>query len=131
MFILAISCLTTCSLPRFIDLIFQVPMQYYSLPYRTFLSLPGTSAAECPFSFGPTTSLALELLVLHSSSVACWTPSDLRGSSSSRISFSLLFLFMEFSWQSGFPVPAPGRTSLVRTLHCDLSVLGVPARHSP
>ena len=95
MFILAISCLTTSILPRFIDLTFQVPMQYFSLQHRTFLSLPHTSAAERPSGFGPTTSLALELLVLvlHSSSVACWMPSYLRGSSSSIISFSFLFLW--------------------------------------
>ena len=130
MLILTISYLTTSSLPRFIDLTFQVPMQYFSLQHRTFLSLPGTSTTERPFGFGPTTSLALELLVLvlRSSSVACWTPSDLRGPSSSIISFSLSFLFMEFSWQrywSGLPVPAPGGSRLVRTLHYDLSLHGI------
>ena len=135
MLILAIPCLTTSSLPRLIDLTFQVPMQYFCLEHQTVLLLPGVSAAEHPFGFGPTTSLALELLVLvfHSSSVAHWMPSDLRGSSSSVISFSLLFLSMEFSWQrywSGLPVPAPSGLHLVRTLHYDLSVLGVSARHS-
>ena len=101
MFILAISYLTTSSFPRFIDLTFQVPMQYFSLQHWTFLSLPGTSTAERPFGFGTTTSLALELfvLVLRSSSVTCCMPSDLRGSSSSVISFSLLFLIMGRSWQ--------------------------------
>ena len=79
----------------------QIYIMMPSLHHRTFLSLPGTSTAELPFGFGPTTSLALELLVLVlcSSSVACSMPSDLRGSSSSVISFSLLFLSMEFSWQ--------------------------------
>ena len=80
-----------------------IPGSYaiFSLQHQTFLSLPGTSTAERPFSFGPTTSLALELLilVLRSSSVACGTPFNLRGSSSSVISFSLLFLLMGFSWQ--------------------------------
>ena len=90
MFILAISCLTTSSLPKFIALTFQVPMRYFSLQHQTFLSLLGASAAEHPFGFGPTTSLALELLglVFCSSSVACWTPFDLRGPSSSVMSFS-------------------------------------------
>ena len=69
MFILAISYLTTSSFPRFIDLTFQVPMQYSSLQHWTFLSLPGASAAERPFGFGPTTPLALELLVLVLSSM--------------------------------------------------------------
>uniref|UniRef100_A0ABM5FAB4 Bifunctional peptidase and (3S)-lysyl hydroxylase JMJD7 isoform X1 n=2 Tax=Pogona vitticeps TaxID=103695 RepID=A0ABM5FAB4_9SAUR len=98
--------------------------------------IAGTSTAERPFGFGPTTSLVLELLVLvlRSSSVACWTPSDLRGPSSSVISFSLLFLIMGRSWQrywSGLPFPTPGGLRLVGTLHYVLSVLGVPARHSP
>ena len=136
MFILAVSCLTASSLPRFVNLTFQVPMQHFSLQHQTFLSLPDASTAEGPFSFGPTTSLALELLVLVlcSSSVACWTPSDLRVPSSSIISFSLLFLFMGYSWQrywSGLPVLAPGGLRLVGTLHYDLSILGVPAWHSP
>ena len=110
-------------------------MQYFSLQHWTFLSLPGASTAECPFGFGPTTSLAVELLVhvFHSSSVACWMPSDLRVPSSSAISLSLLFLFIGYSWQrywSGLPVPTPGGLRLVRALHYDLSVLGVSARHS-
>ena len=36
-FPLAISCLTTSNLPWFIDLTFQVPMQYCSLQHRTLL----------------------------------------------------------------------------------------------
>ena len=49
MFILAFSYLTTSSFPRFIDLTFQVPMQYFYQQHRTFPSLPDMSAAECPF----------------------------------------------------------------------------------
>ena len=41
-FTLAISCLTTSSLPWFMDLTFQVPMQYCSLQHQTLLSPPGT-----------------------------------------------------------------------------------------
>ena len=36
MFTLAISCLTTSNLPWFVDLTFQVPMQYCSLQHWTF-----------------------------------------------------------------------------------------------
>ena len=39
MFTLAISCLTTSNLLWFMDLTFQVPMQYYSLQYWILLSL--------------------------------------------------------------------------------------------
>ena len=61
------------------DLTFQVPMQYCSLQHWTLFSLPDTSTTEYHFHFGPATSLFLELVVtaLCSSSVVCWTPSDL------------------------------------------------------
>ena len=64
MFFLAISCLTMSNLSWFMDLIFQVPMQYCSLEYQTLLSPPGTSTTERPFCFGPASSFFLELLVI-------------------------------------------------------------------
>ena len=39
MFTLAVSCLTTSNLPWFMDLTFQVPMQYCSLQHQTLLLL--------------------------------------------------------------------------------------------
>ena len=107
MFTLAISCLTTSNLPWFMNLTFQVPMQYGSLQHQALLSPPDTSTTEHCFCFGPVASLFLGLLVvvLHSSPVAYWTPSDLEDSYSGDISF---WLFMGFSWQeywSGLPSP--------------------------
>ena len=83
------------------DLTFQVSMQYCSLQHRTLFSPPDTSTTEYCFHFGPATSFFLELLViaLHSSPVAYYTPSDMRGSSSSVISVSLFIHIMEFLWQ--------------------------------
>ena len=57
-FTLAISCLTTSNLPWFMDLTFQVPMQYCFLQHRTLLLSPVTSARllkwfAIPFSSGP------------------------------------------------------------------------------
>ena len=52
MFTLAISCLTTSNLPWFMDLTFQVPMQYCSLQHRTLLLSPVTSTTGCCFCFG-------------------------------------------------------------------------------
>ena len=107
-------CLTTSNLPWFMDLTFQVPMQYCSLQHRTFLSSPHTSKIGCCFHFGPATSFFLEVLVmvLCSYPVAYWTPSNMRGSSSSVISFCLFILFMGFSRQeywNGLPFPPPGK----------------------
>ena len=88
MFILAISCLTTSNLPWFMDLTFQVPMQYCSLPHWTLLPSPVTSTIRCCFHFGSISSFFLELF-LHSSPVAYWAPTDLGSSSFSVISFCL------------------------------------------
>ena len=78
MFALAISCLIMSNLFWFMDLTFQVPMQYCYLQHRILLSSPYTSTTECHFCFGPAASFFLELFViaLCSSLVAYRTPSD-------------------------------------------------------
>ena len=49
MFILAISYLTTSNFPWFMELTFQVSMQYCSLQHRTLLPSPVTSTTDCCF----------------------------------------------------------------------------------
>ena len=88
MFALAISCLTTSNLPWFMDLTFQVPMQYCCLQHRTLLPSPVKSTTGCCFWFGSVSSFFLELF-LHWSPVAYWTPTDLGSSSFSVLSFYL------------------------------------------
>ena len=108
-FTLAISYLTTSNLLWFMDLTFQVPMQYCSLQHRTLLPSPVTSTAGCCFCFASVSSFFLELF-LHWSPVAYWAPTDLGSSSFSVLSFCLFVLFMGFSRQeywSGFPFPSP------------------------
>ena len=97
MFTVTISCLTTSNLSWFMDLIFQIPMQYCSLQHQTLLPSPVTSTTGCCFCFGSISSFFLELF-LYSSSVTYWAPIDL-GSSFSVISFYLFILFMGFSRQ--------------------------------
>ena len=109
MFTLAISCLTTSNWPWFMDLIFQVPMQYCCLQHWTLLPSPVISTTECCFHFSSISSFFLELF-LHSSSVAYWAPTDLGSSSLSVLSFCLFILFLRFSRQaywSGLPLPSP------------------------
>ena len=96
MFTLAISCLTTSNLPRFMDLTFQVPMQYCSLQHQTLLLSPVTSTTGCCFCLGSILSFFLELF-LHWSPVAYWAPTDLGSSSFSILSFCLFILFIGFS----------------------------------
>ena len=127
MFTLAVSCLTTSNLPWFIDLTFQVPMQYYFLQYQTLLLSPVTFTTECCFCFGSLFSFFLELF-LHWSPVAYWAPTDL-GSSS----FSVIFLPFHtvhgvfkariLKW---FAIPFSSGPHFVRTLHHDPFILGGP-----
>ena len=108
-FTLAISCLTTSNLPWFMDLTFQVPVQYCSLQHRTLLLSPVTSTTGYCFCFGAVPSFFLELF-LHWSPVAYWALNDLGSSSFSILSFCLFILFMGFSRQeywSGLPFPSP------------------------
>ena len=94
MLTLAISCLTTSNLPWFMDLTFQVPMQYCSLQHWTLLLSPVPSTTGYCFCFGSIPSFFLELF-LHWSPVAYWAPSDLGSSSFSILSFCLYILFIE------------------------------------
>ena len=128
LFILAISCLTTSNLPWFMDLTFQVPMQYCSLQHRTLLLSPVTSTAGYCFCFGSIPSFFLELF-LHWSPVAYWAPTDLWSSSFSILSFCLFILVMGFSRQeywSDLPFPSP-----VDHILSDFSTMTCPSWMAP
>ena len=101
-FTLAISCLTTSNLPWFMDMTFQVPMQYCSLQHRILLLSPVTSTAGYCFCFGSIPSFFLGLF-LHWSPVAYWAPTDLGSSSFSILPFCLFILFMRSDrmWSTG------------------------------
>ena len=129
-FTLAISCLTTSYLPWFMDLTFQVPMQYCSLQHWTLLLSPVTSTAGYCFCFGYIPSFFLELF-LHWSPVACWAPTDLGSSSFSILSFCLFILFMGFSRQeywSGLSFPLQW-TTFCQTSSPWPACLGLPHGH--
>ena len=102
-FTLAVSYLTVSSLIWFMNLTFQVPVQYCSLQHWTLLSPPNISTAERCFHFGPATSFFPELLVtvISSSPVAYWTPSNL----GAHLLASYLFAFSCCPWGS------PGKNS--------------------
>ena len=106
MFTLAISCLTTSNLPWFMDLTFQVPMQYCSLQHWTLLLPPVTSTTEYCFCFGFISSFFLELF-LYSSPVAYWSSTNLGSSSFSVLSFCLFVGFSRKEYWSGLPFPSP------------------------
>ena len=131
MFTLAVSCLTMSSLPWFMNLTFQVPMQCYPLKHPILLTSPDPSTTEC-FRFGPAASLFLELLVvvLCSSPVAYWTPSSLSSSSFSVfLPFHTVHGVLKACILEWFAILSSSGSRLVRTLHCDSSVLGGPSQH--
>ena len=108
-FTLAISCLTTSNLPWFMDLTFQIPMQYCSLQHQALLLSPVTSTTGYCFCFGSIPSFFLELF-LHWCPVAYRAATDLGSSSFSILSFCLFILFMGFwrqEYWSGLPFPSP------------------------
>ena len=109
MFTLAISSLTTSNLPWFMDLTFQVPMQYCSLQHQTLLPSPVASTTGCCFCFCSVSFFFLELF-LYWSPVAYWAPTDLGSSSFGVLYFCLFILFMGFSRQEhwrGLSFPSP------------------------
>ena len=109
MFTLAISYLTTSNLSWFMDLTFQVPMQYWSLQHQILLLSPVTSTTGYYFCFGSIPSFFLELF-LHWSPLAYWAPADLWEFIFQCPIFCLFILFMGFSRQeywSGLPFPSP------------------------
>ena len=94
-FTIAISCLNTFNLPWFMNLIFQVPMQYWPLPHQTLFLSPDSSTAECCFCFGSVSSFFVELF-LHWYPVAYWHPPTW----GVHLSVSCLFAFSYCSWGS-------------------------------
>ena len=106
------------------DLTFQVPMQYCSLQHQTLLLSPVTFITGHCFCFGSITYFFLELL-LCSSPVAYWAPTDLGSSSFGVLSFCLFILFMGFSRQeywSGLLIP-----STVGHILSELSTMTCPS----
>ena len=93
----------------FMDLTFQVPMQYFSLQHQTLLPSPVTSTAGRCFHFSYISSFFLKLF-LHSCAVAYWASTNRGSSFFSVLSFCLFILFMGFSRQenwSGLPFLSP------------------------
>jgi len=117
-FTLAISCLTTSNLPWFMDLTFQVPIQYCSLQQQTLLLSPVASTIGYCFYFGSIPSFFLKLF-LHWSPVAYWAPTDPGSSPFSILSFCLFILFMGSSrqeYRSALPFSSPVEYNHVQIL---------------
>ena len=92
MFTLAISCLTTSSLPWFMDLTCNIAL------YSTLVPSPVASTTGSCICFGSISSFLLELF-LHWSPVPYWARTNLGSSSFSVLSYCLFIVFMGFPGQ--------------------------------
>ena len=131
MFTLAIFCLTTSNLPWFMDLTFQVLMQYCSLQHWTFLLSPVTSTARYCFCFGSIPSVFLELF-LHWSPVAYWAPKwpgEFLFQYPIILPFHTVHGVLKAKILKWFAIPFSSRPHSVRSLHHDPPILGGPTQH--
>ena len=115
----------------YMDLTFQVSMQYCSLYHWTLLPSPVTSTTGCCFCFGSVSSFFLKLF-LYSSPVAYWAPTDLGSSSFSVLSFFPCYIIhgvLKARILKWFAIPFSSGPYFVRTLHHDPPVLGDPTWH--
>ena len=118
-FTLSITCLTTSNLPWFMDLTFQIPMQYCYLQHRTLLLSRHIHNWVLFLLWLPPFILSEVIFALISSSIL--GTYRLGESSFSILSFCLFILFMGFSRQeywSGLPF-----LSLVDHILSDLSTM--------
>ena len=122
MFTLAISCLTISNLPWFMDLPFQVPMQYYFIQHQTLLPSPVISTTGRCFCFGSSFILSGVISPLISSNIL--------GTYWPEVFILQCPIFSPFHNVHGvlkarilkwFAIPFSSGPCFVRTLHHDLS----------
>ena len=133
-FTLATSCLITSNLPWFMDLTFQVPMQYCSLQHWTSLPSPVTT--------GLIHNWVLFLLWLHlfilsgvisplnsSSILGIYRPKEFSFQCPIFLPFHTVHGVLKARMLKWFATAFSSGPHFVRTLYHDLSVLGGPTWH--
>ena len=128
MFTLDISYLTTSNLPWFLDLTFQAPMQYCSLPCQTLLLSPVPSTSEYCFALVPSLHSFWSYFSTDLSNIlGTYWPGE--------FIFQGLFFFPFYTVRGvldarilkWFAIPFSSGPHSVRPLHHDPLVLGCPA----
>ena len=123
----AISCLTTSNLLWFVDLTFQVPMQYCSLQHWTLLLSPVTSTTGYCFCFGSIPSFFGVISPLISSSIlGTYWPGEFIFQCPIFLPFHTVHGFLNTRILKWFAIPFSSGPHSVRPLHHDASVLGGP-----
>ena len=129
-FTLAISYLITSNLLWFMDLTFQVPMQYCSLQHRTLLLPPVTSTTGYCFCFGSIPSFFL-VLFLHWSPVVYWhRPGEFLFQYPIILPFHIVHGVLKARILKWFAISFSSGPHSVRPLHHDPSILGGPTEHA-
>ena len=131
MFTFATSCLTTSNLPWFMNLTFQVPMQYCSLQHQTLLPSPVTSTTGCCFCFSSISSFFLEYfsLLMSCSILDPYRPGKFIFQCPIFLPFHTVHGFLKARILKCFAIPFSSGPCFFRTLHHYPSVLGGPTWH--
>ena len=129
MFTFAISCLTTSYLPWFMDLTFQVPMQYCSVQHQTLLLSPVISTLGIVFALAPSLhSLSRVISPLISSSIlGTYWPGEFFFQYPIILPFHTFHGVLKARILKWFAIPFSNGPHFVRTLHYDLFILGGPS----
>ena len=124
-FTLAISFLTTSNLPWFMDLTFQVPIQYCSLQHRTLLLSPVTSQLGIVFALAPSLRSFWSYFSLISSSIlGTYWPGEFIFQCPTFLPFHTVYGVLKARILKWFAIPFSSGP-----LHHDPSVLGGPMWH--
>ena len=128
MFTLAISCLITSNLPCFMDLTFQVPMQYFSLSIRLYFHQQSHPQLSVVFLWLCLFSLSGVISPLISSSIlGTYQPGELIFQCPIFLPFHTVHgvhTVHEAIMLKWFAVPFSSGPHFVRALHHDLYFLG-------
>ena len=126
MFTLAISCLTTSDLTSFMDLTFQVPMQFCSLKHWTLLSSPVAvvfALAQPLHFFWSYFSILLQQHLVY---LLTW---GVHLQCNIFLPFCTIHGVLKARILKWSAIPFQSGPCFVRTLHHDLSILGGPTRY--
>ena len=128
MFTLAIFCLSTSNLPRFMDLTFQVPMQYCSLQHQTLLPSPITSTTGCCFFFGSISSFFSGVIspLISSNILGTYQPGEFLFQDPSILPFPTVHGVLKARILKWFAIPFSSGPHSVIPLHHDPPILGGP-----
>ena len=124
MFTLVISCLTTSDLPWFMDLTFQVPMQYCFLQHQTLLLSPVTSTTGHCFCFFYISSFFLKFFspLFSRSILGTYWPGEFIFQCPIFLSFHTVHGVLKARMLKWFAIPFSSGPRFVRTLYHDPSV---------